>query len=74
MAIIKDLSPKHIGLKGQLYIAQGNALGKNELRDLRPVRATIFSVRILYLSFIAAPIGRKLFNRQIPRALPWAME
>ena len=26
-AITKNLSPKHVGLKAQLYLAQGNTLG-----------------------------------------------
>ena len=36
---------KQHALKGQKYIAQGNALGKKVYRIYRPVRATLLSHR-----------------------------
>ena len=59
-AITKDLPPKYIGLKAQLYLAQGNTLVIRQITSLRPVRAAIKFKWEILAEIIAALRGRKV--------------
>lgn len=54
------------GLKAQLILAQGNALGIASLQYWRPERATQF-----YASF-SCPYRAPVMYAWLPRVLPWA--
>ena len=64
-------------LKGQKLLAQGNALGINDIQ-LTPCKGKSFTYRRGFSIFIRCilkllPLQGALLNAIIPRALPWAM-
>ena len=57
--------------RGNLSIAQGNALGIRHLPTMRPVRATL-TFHCFFIVALTGRVGR--FCIRLPRAMPWAME